>query len=146
MYSWPLNNMSLNCASPLVCKVFFLVNIFYNTTWWGFSGGSVEKKPPEMQEMQADMGLIPGLGTSPGEGNGNPLQYSCLLCPWRIPCGDRGVWQAIVHRVSKSRTRLKWLSTHTHIPYGVWLVVSVDLELQICRANSGTWSSLDFSI
>ena len=41
-------------------------------------------------------GLIPGLGRSPGEGNGNPLQYSCLGNPM-----DRGDWRAIVHGVAK---------------------------------------------
>ena len=39
---------------------------------------------------------IPGLGRSPGEGNGNPLQYSCLGNP-----RDRGVWRATVHRIAK---------------------------------------------
>ena len=48
-----------------------------------------------------DLGSIPGLGTSPGEGNGNPLQYSCLENPM-----DRGAWQATVYGVAKSRTRL----------------------------------------
>ena len=43
-----------------------------------------------------DPGSIPGLGRSPGEGNGNPLQYSCLGNPM-----DRGAWQATVHRVSR---------------------------------------------
>ena len=43
-----------------------------------------------------DMCLIPGLGRSPGEGNGNPLQCSCLKNPWRE------AWQAIVHRVAKA--------------------------------------------
>ena len=43
-----------------------------------------------------DMDLIPGLGRSPGEGNGNPLQYSCLENPM-----DREAWQAIVHGVTK---------------------------------------------
>jgi len=43
-----------------------------------------------------DMGLIPGLERSPGEGNGNPLQYSCLGNPM-----DRGAWRAIVFRVAK---------------------------------------------
>ena len=46
-----------------------------------------------------DMGLIPGLGRSSGEGNGYPLQYSCLGNPM-----DRGAWQATVHGVIKSRT------------------------------------------
>ena len=48
-----------------------------------------------------DLGLIPGSGRSPGEGNGNLLQYSCLENPM-----DGGAWRAIVHRVTKSRTRL----------------------------------------
>ena len=55
-----------------------------------------------------DAGSIPGLGRSPGRGCGNPPQYSCLENP-----RDRGAWQATVHRVKKSQTRLKRLSTHT---------------------------------
>ena len=49
-----------------------------------------------------DAGLIPGSGRSPGGGNGNPLQYSCLENPM-----DRGAWRATVHGVAKSRTRLR---------------------------------------
>ena len=48
-----------------------------------------------------DLGSIPGLGRSPGEGNGNPLQYCCLENPM-----DRGAWYAIVYGVAKSWTRL----------------------------------------
>ena len=48
-----------------------------------------------------DLGSIPGLGRSPGEGNSNPLQYSCLENPM-----DGGAWWATVHGVAKSRTRL----------------------------------------
>ena len=48
-----------------------------------------------------DLGLSPGLGRSPGEGNGTPLQYYCLENPM-----DRGAWQAAVYGVAKSRTRL----------------------------------------
>ena len=48
-----------------------------------------------------DPGSTPGLGRSPGEGNGNPLQYSCLENPM-----DREAWQATVHGVAKSRTRI----------------------------------------
>ena len=48
-----------------------------------------------------DVGLILGSGRSPGEGNGNPLQYSYLENPM-----DRGVWRATIHRVAKSRTQL----------------------------------------
>ena len=50
---------------------------------------------------EGDMGSIPGLGQSPTEGNGNPLQYSCLGNPM-----DRGAWWAIVHGVTKSQTQL----------------------------------------
>ena len=45
--------------------------------------------------------MIPQLGRSPGVGNGNPLQYSCLENPM-----DRGAWHATVHRVTKSQTQL----------------------------------------
>ena len=48
-----------------------------------------------------EQGSIPGLGRSPGEGNGNPLQYSCLVNPM-----DGGAWWATVHGVAKSRIRL----------------------------------------
>ena len=57
------------------------------------------KNPPA---SAGDVGLIPGSGRSPGEGNANPLQYSCLGNPM-----DRGAWRAITHGVIKSRT---WLS------------------------------------
>jgi len=60
------------------------------------------KNPPANAEDLRDTGWIPGSGRSPGEGHGSPLQYSCLENPM-----DRGVWQAIVHRVTKSQTGLK---------------------------------------
>ena len=55
------------------------------------------KNPPANAEDIRDVGLIPGLGRSPGGGHGNPLQYSCLENPM-----DRGVWQDTIHRVTKS--------------------------------------------
>ena len=57
-----------------------------------------------------DAGLSPGSGRSPGRGNGNPLQCSCLENPM-----DREAWQATVHKVTKSWTRLKQLCMHTQI-------------------------------
>ena len=54
-----------------------------------------------------DTGSISGSGRSPGGGHSNPLQYSRLENPM-----DRGAWRATVCRITKSRTRLKWLSTH----------------------------------
>ena len=62
----------------------------------GFPYSSVGK---ESACNAGDLGSIPRLGRSPGEGNGNPLQYSCLENPT-----DRGAWQATVHGVAKSQT------------------------------------------
>ena len=62
-----------------------------------FPGGSGGKESAYDAEVP---GLIPGLGRSPGEGNGNPLQYSCLGNPM-----DRGAWRATIHGVTKSQTR-----------------------------------------
>ena len=64
----------------------------------GFPGGS-EVKASACNA--GDQSLIPGLGRSPGEGNGNPLQYPCLENPM-----DGGAWWATVHGVTKCRTRL----------------------------------------
>ena len=68
----------------------------------GFSGGSVAKNLPANAGDTRDAGLIPGLGRSPGEENGNPLQYSCLENPI-----DRGAWQATVHGVTRVRHDLE---------------------------------------
>ena len=67
----------------------------------GFLGGTVVKNPPANAGDIRDVGLIPGSGRSPGVGNGNPLQYSCLENYM-----DGGVWQATIHGVSKSQTQL----------------------------------------
>ena len=73
---------------------------FYHTAvLTGFSGGSVIKNLPV---NAGDSGLIPGLGKTPGEGNGNTLQYSCPENPM-----ERGTWWATVHEVPTSWTRLK---------------------------------------
>ena len=64
----------------------------------GFPGGSVVKNPPT---NAGDMGLIPESGRSPGEGNGKPLQYSCLGNSM-----NRGVWWTTVHGVAKSPIQL----------------------------------------
>ena len=61
-----------------------------------FPGGSDGKVPVY---NAGDPGSIPGMGRSPGEGNGDPLQCSCLENPM-----DRGAWWATVHGVTKSRT------------------------------------------
>ena len=57
------------------------------------------KNPPAFAGDTGDVGLIPGSGKSPGGGNGNPFQYSCLGNPM-----DRGAWWATVHGVRKNQT------------------------------------------
>jgi len=70
---------------------------------WGFPGGSVDK---ESACNTGDPSLIPGLGRSPGEGSGSPLQYSCLGNPM-----DRGIWWATVHGVVRVQHDL--MTKHT---------------------------------
>ena len=72
----------------------------------GFPGGLVKNPLTNAGDVR-DVGLISGSGKSPGGGHGNPLQYSCLENPM-----DRGGWQATVHRLAQSWTRLKLLSMH----------------------------------
>ena len=64
----------------------------------GFPSGSVVMNLPA---NAGDVGSIPGSGRSPGEGDGNPLQFSCLG-----NLRDKGAWWATVHRIAKSRTQL----------------------------------------
>ena len=71
----------------------------------GFPGGSEVKVSAR---NAGDLGSIPGSGSSPGEGNGNPLQYSCLENPM-----DRGAWWVTVHGVAESRTRLSDFTLHS---------------------------------
>ena len=74
----------------------------------GFPGGSEDKASAC---NAGDPGSIPGLGRSPGEESSNPFQYSCLENPM-----DRGAWQAAVHGVAKSQTRLSDLTSPTCSP------------------------------
>ena len=97
-----------NCF--LEFKLSKLSNMFFLHAFWvtpsaseDFPGGSDSK---ESACNAGGQGSIPGLGRSPGGGHGNPLQYSCLENPM-----DRGAWRATVHGVTKSRTRLRLLST-----------------------------------
>ena len=71
-----------------------------------FPGGTVVKNPPASTGRHRVLSLIPGSGRSPGEGNGNLLQYSCLENSM-----DRGTWQSTVHGVAKSQTRLNTWSS-----------------------------------
>ena len=68
------------------------------------------KNPPANAGDTGNMALVPGSGRSPGEGSGNPLQYSCLGNPM-----DRGAWWATVHGVSKSWTQLSDYAQHSTV-------------------------------
>ena len=73
---------------------------------WDFPGSSVVKNLPTNAKDVGDVGSIPGWGRSPGEGNGTPLQYSCLGNPM-----DRGAWWATVHGGHKE---LDMMSNRAH--------------------------------
>ena len=86
--------MSLIDLNTVCINSRFFPILLLSSCFPGSSGGK------ESACNAGDPGLIPGSGRSPGEGNGNPLQYSCLE-----NSTDRGVWQAIIHEVTKSQTR-----------------------------------------
>ena len=75
-------------------------------------GGATVKNPPANAGDARKAGSIPEWGGSPGEGNGNPLQYSCLGNPM-----DRGAWLATVHGVAKSWTRLSDVPVLSYITF-----------------------------
>ena len=87
-------------CKTLKCEVF----LFFVKSSSGFPCGSAGK---ESACSAGDLGSIPGLGRSPGEGNGNPLQYSCLENPM-----DGGAWKATAHGVAKIRTQLSNFTFH----------------------------------
>ena len=126
---WKILYLRMNCRSELwnvTCGEGHMIWVTTGTrkmkdTWNRFdlssqAHGSVVKNPPA---NAGDVGLIPGLGRSPGEGNGNPLQYSCLKNPM-----DRGAWWPTVHGVTKRQT---WPSIYGLTAWSPW-------------SESGGWS------
>ena len=109
--------MNLDCESVSnmeICNILFDLGQYLCCLWsfesreatqfhWGFPYSSAVKNllANVGDARSVDSGLISGLGRSPGEGHGNSLQYSCLENPM-----DRGAWQATVHGLTKSQTRL----------------------------------------
>ena len=88
--------------------------------WLAFPGGSMVKNPPASAGDIRDTGSIPGLGRFPGEGNGNPLQYSCLGNPM-----DRGAWWAVVHGVAKESDLTQQLSNNAGAYFRIFFVTAV---------------------
>ena len=112
---------------------------------WGFPSGSVVKNHPANAGDAEDANLIPRSGRSPGEANGNPLQYACLGNPM-----DRGTWQITVCGVARVRndfeikpppqsTRIKWVfSPLSLLPFFF-------LSLSLTSTNSGIFYSVGFN-
>ena len=82
----------------------------------GFPGGSVVKNPPANTGDARDVDSIPGLGRSPGEGNGNPLQNSCLGNPM-----DKEAWWATVHGVTKESDMTERLNNNNSSNLYYWV-------------------------
>ena len=110
------------------------------------------KNLPANEGDVRDMGLIPGSRRFPGEGNGSPLQYSCLQ-----NLMDRGAWRSTVHGVTKSQMPLKRLSTDTKIDGEYLFSLLSPRELKNYKSSSldslfssatrvlGHWEALFFS-
>ena len=110
-----LPNPGIKPRSPALPKVSYQL--------WDYKGfpGGAEVKASACNV--GDLGSIPGSGRAPGEGNGNPLQCSCLENP-----RNRGAWGAAIYGVAQSRTRLKWLSSSSR-------VTSLSPSLLHCRLS-----------
>ena len=84
--------------------------------------------------------LIPGLGRSPGEGNGNPLQCSCLENPT-----DGGSWWAAIYGVTRSQTRLKRLSSSSsNFKMHIYRMYVLHLKNSMCWLCQGYWCHYSF--
>ena len=101
---WVLSNVNVLNFGELRPSIMYSRFVFLCFLWEKLTPGSSDGK--EAAYNAGDPRSILGLGRSPGEGNGNPLQYSCLENPM-----DRGAWWATVHRVAKSWTRVKQFIT-----------------------------------
>ena len=126
-----VHNKMERCSS--VCRVWYHLCIKGNLRYVYvsriiykkiFPGGTVVKNLPANAGDAGNSGSIPGLGISPGVGNGKPLQYPCLENSM-----DRGTWRATVHGVAKSQTRL---SPHTHI---------YEKPITLIASGKGDWTS-----
>ena len=93
------NNFALGqiVTRPILLIIYFVMYAHVKSLCSTLGGSEVKASACNA----GDLGLIPGSGRSPREGNGNPLQYSCLENPM-----DGGAWWATVHGVAKSRTQL----------------------------------------
>ena len=101
------------------------ISFRYTTQWVKIFIDNTPFNSKESACSEGDLHSIPGWGRSPGEGHGNPLQYSCLENPM-----DRGTWSVIANRVAKCRTWLKQFHVHT-------LFYSIGLCVCFCVSTRG---------
>ena len=120
-----------------VCVCHSLNSSIHLKHWqlWDSLGGSVVKNLPAVAGGVRDMGSIPGSGSSPGKGNGNPLQYSCLEDPM-----DRGAWWATVHGVTRHAQQLSmhvyyWVSSGIYKPKRTCFLFQLELALKTERSQ-----------
>ena len=106
-----------------------LILILLSNGAWGFPAGSVVKNLPA---NAGDSGSIPGSGRSPGEGNGNPLQYSCLGNPM-----DRGVWQATVRGVTKESDTTQELNNSEQMELKHFIIGLTQNYQLLCDTGEG---------
>ena len=117
--------------SPLALSPQFCLCLSLNGKGYVHLGASKvvpsDKEPTCNAEDVRDVCSIPGLGKSPGEGNGYPLQYSCLENP-----KDRGAWQAMAQSVTKNRTDWSNLA-HTHVHFCINILCRCLVSLVFSR-------------
>ena len=126
---WCLSFLSVKwrCEATLICTNVLKACVLKDG---GFPSGSGVKNPPA---SAGGMGSIPGSGRSPGEGNGNPLQYSCLESPM-----DRGAWRATVHGLTKESDMTERVTLRQNLESLVinhWAVI----HLPECCTYLDTW-------
>ena len=134
---WPLTWFSLyqgHRSWPCNVNFLFITYSFCNHFFYCICAHSqasqralVVQNLPASAEDARELGWISGLGRPPGEGNGNPLRYSCLRNPM-----DRRAWRATVHEVTKSTQPGTWLSMHAHT-CTFSLVRKIVQSLTLCR-------------
>ena len=128
MYMCSLRERKIQCLiSPPCCYIFPSISLYY-----GFPSSSNGKV--SVCNI-GNLGSIPGLGRSPGEGNGSPLQCSCLENPM-----DGEAWQTTVHGVTKSWTRLRdftftFISLYDLLSCVFLIRIKPVLELTLLNSN-----------
>ena len=117
-FFFPLNNVDQSLPARYFLLFIYISNNWYSCNPLGFPGGSDSEDSACNARY---LGSIPGSGRFPAEGNGNPLQYSCLENSM-----DKWTWRATVHRVTKESDTTEWLTLST-----LWI-----LWYQVNRRNS----------